>query len=134
LKLLARDRHPRNQTLIARFARCTDYQDATRLLIQALGSTGRWQKGSPCATARLASTADLMATGDQLSIPRLEGIPLKYESVANRLRGALSGLIGFLRALYLCGFQQLQQGQKRFKNAFAILAYQRPLPPIIEPF
>ena len=30
------------------------------------------------AAARLASAADLMATGDQLSIPRLEGVPLKY--------------------------------------------------------
>jgi len=46
-KLLARDRHPRNQTLIARFARCTDYQKANRLLAEALGSTGRGQKGSP---------------------------------------------------------------------------------------
>ena len=50
LKLLAGDRHPRNQTLIARFARCTDYQNATRLLTEALGATGatgRWQRGSP---------------------------------------------------------------------------------------
>ncbi len=47
LKLLAGDRHPRNQTLIARFARCTDYQKATGLLTEALGATGRWQKGSP---------------------------------------------------------------------------------------
>jgi hypothetical protein len=46
LELLARDPHPRNQTLIARFARCTDYQKATRLLTEALGSTGRWQKES----------------------------------------------------------------------------------------
>jgi len=30
------------------------------------------------AAARLASAADLMATGDQLSIPRLEGMPPKY--------------------------------------------------------
>jgi hypothetical protein len=30
------------------------------------------------AAARLASAADLMATGDQLSIPRLEGVPLEY--------------------------------------------------------
>jgi len=30
------------------------------------------------AAARLAAAAQLMATGDQLSIPRLEGIPLKY--------------------------------------------------------
>jgi hypothetical protein len=47
LKLLAGDRHPRNQTLIARFARCTDYQNATRLLTEALGTTAHWQKGSP---------------------------------------------------------------------------------------
>ncbi len=47
LELLAGDRHPRNQTLIARFARCTDYQKATRLLSEALGATGRWQKGLP---------------------------------------------------------------------------------------
>ncbi len=47
LELLAGDRHPRNQTLIARFARCTDYQKATRLLTEALGATGRWQRGSP---------------------------------------------------------------------------------------
>jgi hypothetical protein len=46
LELLAGDRHPRNQTLIARFARCTDYQKVTRLLTLALGATGRWQKGS----------------------------------------------------------------------------------------
>jgi hypothetical protein len=37
-------------------------------------------------------------------------------SVANRLKGALSGLIGSVRALYLCGLQQLQQVRKRFKN------------------
>ena len=43
--------------------------------------------------------------------------------IANRLKGALSGLIGFLRALYLCGFQQLQQGRKRFKKrSFAPIA------------
>jgi hypothetical protein len=47
LELLAGDRHPRNQTLIARFARCADYQNAMRLLAEALGSMGRWQKGSP---------------------------------------------------------------------------------------
>jgi hypothetical protein len=40
LELLARDRHPRNQTLIARFARCTDYQGSTGLLTEAPGSTG----------------------------------------------------------------------------------------------
>src|SRR4029077_16767321 len=33
---------------------------------------------TPVATARLASAADLMATGDQLAIPRLEGVPLEY--------------------------------------------------------
>jgi hypothetical protein len=33
---------------------------------------------TPVAAARLASAADLMATGDQLSIPRLEGVPLEY--------------------------------------------------------
>ncbi len=47
LELLAGDRHPRNQTLIARFARCTDYQKATGLLTEALGVSGRWRKGSP---------------------------------------------------------------------------------------
>ena len=47
LGLLAGDRHPRNQTLIARFALCADYQISTRVLTEALGSTGRWQKGSP---------------------------------------------------------------------------------------
>jgi hypothetical protein len=47
LELLAGDRHPQNQTLIARFARCTDYQNATRLLTEALGATGRWRKRSP---------------------------------------------------------------------------------------
>ena len=47
LKLLAEDRHPRNQTLMARFARCTNHQIATRLLTEALGARGRWQKGSP---------------------------------------------------------------------------------------
>ena len=36
LKLLSEDRHPRNQTLIARFARCSDYQRATRLLAEAI--------------------------------------------------------------------------------------------------
>jgi len=36
LTLLSEDRHPRNQTLIARFARCSDYQRATRLLTEAL--------------------------------------------------------------------------------------------------
>jgi len=33
---------------------------------------------TPVAAARLASAADLMAMGDQLSIPRLEGVPLEY--------------------------------------------------------
>lgn len=33
---------------------------------------------TPVATARLASAADLMATGVQLAIPRLEGVPLEY--------------------------------------------------------
>ena len=33
---------------------------------------------TPFAAARLASAADLMATGDQLSIPRLEGLPLEH--------------------------------------------------------
>ncbi|HEV2495728.1 MAG TPA: hypothetical protein VG204_21945 [Terriglobia bacterium] len=33
---------------------------------------------TPVAAARLASAADLMGTGDQLSIPRLEGIPQEY--------------------------------------------------------
>jgi hypothetical protein len=36
------------------------------------------KKITPVAAARLASAADLMATGDQLAIPRLEGMPLKY--------------------------------------------------------
>ena len=47
LELLSEDRHPRNQTLIARFARCSDYQRATRLLAEALGTAARWQRGSP---------------------------------------------------------------------------------------
>jgi len=33
---------------------------------------------TPVATARLASAADLMGTGDQLTIPRLEGVPLEH--------------------------------------------------------
>jgi hypothetical protein len=33
---------------------------------------------TPVAAARLASAAELMATGDQLAIPRLEGVPLEY--------------------------------------------------------
>jgi len=33
---------------------------------------------TPVAPARLASAADLMGTGDQLAIPRLEGAPLEY--------------------------------------------------------
>jgi hypothetical protein len=33
---------------------------------------------TPVAAARLASAADLMGTGDQLSIPRLEGVPLEH--------------------------------------------------------
>ncbi len=33
---------------------------------------------TPVAAARLASAADLMGTGDQLAIPRLEGVPLEY--------------------------------------------------------
>ena len=33
---------------------------------------------SPVAAARLASAADLMGTGDQLAIPRLEGVPVEY--------------------------------------------------------
>ena len=49
LELLAKDRHPRNQTLMARFARCGDYQAANRLLQEALGNMGRWQKGTPLA-------------------------------------------------------------------------------------
>jgi hypothetical protein len=43
---LAQDRHPRNQTLIARFARCEKYQAATKLLIEALGAAGRRQSGT----------------------------------------------------------------------------------------
>lgn len=38
----------------------------------------RAKRITPVAAARLASAADLMATGDQLAIPRLEDIPLKY--------------------------------------------------------
>jgi hypothetical protein len=33
---------------------------------------------TPVAAARLASAADLMGTGDQLAIPRLEGVPLEH--------------------------------------------------------
>jgi hypothetical protein len=33
---------------------------------------------TPVAAARLASAGDLMATGDQLSIPRVEGVPLEH--------------------------------------------------------
>jgi hypothetical protein len=33
---------------------------------------------TPVAAARLASAADLMGTGDQLSIPRLGGVPLEH--------------------------------------------------------
>ena len=33
---------------------------------------------SPVAPSRLASAADLMGTGDQLAIPRLEGVPVEY--------------------------------------------------------
>ena len=46
LELLAEDRHPRNQTLITRFARCIDYQNASRLLIEGLGAARR-QKDRP---------------------------------------------------------------------------------------
>jgi hypothetical protein len=45
LELLAQDRHPRNQTLLARFARCGNFQKATTALVKALGEVGRWQKG-----------------------------------------------------------------------------------------
>ena len=47
LELLAEGRHSRNQTLIARFARCGDYQRATRFLAEALGTAACWQRGSP---------------------------------------------------------------------------------------
>lgn len=43
------------------------------------------------AAARLASAADLMATGDQLSIPRLEGVPLEYLYSLESLRIKASG-------------------------------------------
>lgn len=47
LAQLAHDRHPRrNQTLIGRFARCGEYQAATKLLIEALGAAGRRQSGT----------------------------------------------------------------------------------------
>jgi len=49
LELLVEDRHPQNQTLMARFARCRDYQAATRLLHEALGAMGRWRKGTALA-------------------------------------------------------------------------------------
>jgi len=46
---------------------------------RGLGFNGALAKGlTSIAAARLASATDLMATGDQLSIPRLEGMPLKY--------------------------------------------------------
>jgi len=47
LELLAQDRHPRNQTLMARFVKCGDCQTANRLLHEALGTIGRRQKGAP---------------------------------------------------------------------------------------
>jgi hypothetical protein len=42
---LEQDRHPRNQTLLARFARCQSWQNSTIVLMKALGAVGRWQKG-----------------------------------------------------------------------------------------
>jgi hypothetical protein len=53
---------------------------------------------------------DMAALLEQLHIERADFMGFSNGSVANRLKGALSELIGFLRALYLCGFQQLQQG------------------------
>jgi hypothetical protein len=49
LELLAQDRHPRNQTLLARFTRCKDFQKATNALATALGAVGAGlQHGPPC--------------------------------------------------------------------------------------
>ena len=44
----------------------------------ARGAGALAKRITPVAAARLASTADLMGTGDQLSIPRLEGVPLEH--------------------------------------------------------
>ena len=49
LDLLVEDRHPQNQTLMARFVRCRDYQAATGLLHEALGAMGRWRNGTALA-------------------------------------------------------------------------------------
>jgi hypothetical protein len=49
---------------------------------------------TPVAAARLASAADLMGTGDQLSVPRLEGVPLEHQYSAGD-----SALIAFARTL-----------------------------------
>jgi len=49
LELLVEDRHPRNQTLMARFERCRDDQAASGLLHEALGAMGQWRKGTALA-------------------------------------------------------------------------------------
>ena len=49
LELLVEDRHPQNQTLMARFVRCRDYQAATGLLHEALVAMRRRRKGTALA-------------------------------------------------------------------------------------
>ena len=97
---------------------CLDYFGApsSEEVKQGLSQHGeapnsRWRKtgsrvGSPRAELTLA--VDIAVAG--LALTRTIG------SVANRLKGALAGLIGFIRSLYLCGFQQSQQVRKSFKN------------------
>ncbi len=79
LARLAEGRHPRNQTLMARFARCRELQSLPVTLARAVEArTPRRQRHTARPTPRMAATAELMASGRQLLIPHLDGIPVAH--------------------------------------------------------
>jgi hypothetical protein len=49
LKRLSRDRHPRNQTLLARFARCQDLQQTALSFARAVDAERRGRSSTPLA-------------------------------------------------------------------------------------
>ncbi len=75
---LSEDRHPHNQTLLARFVRCTQSANSSRLVTSCRRRTARSQRNAACPTARVAAATCLMGSGTHLLIPCLDQVPLEY--------------------------------------------------------
>ena len=84
LERLRQGRHARYQTLVGRFARCSEQQSvAAAVCRRSRGQRAHLQPHAPRRTARLASSGQLMAQGSGLVLPRFGTVPVVHRLVAD---------------------------------------------------